>query len=199
MSVAVVSPPSPVAAPGPRRWTREEFYRLAELGFFAGQRAERIEGEIMVQSPQNWPHTAATTRTYEALRAVFGPGFWVRMQFPFAFGLGSDPEPDVSVVRGRFEDFTGHPTAAVLVVEVSDTTLTTDRTRKMSLYAAAGVPDYWIVNLIDGRLEVHRDPVPDATQPSGHRYAAVATLSPADAVTPAALPGVAVPVAALLP
>jgi Uma2 family endonuclease len=104
----------------------------------------------------------------------------------------------VSVVAGRREDYADHPRAAVLVVEVSDTTLATDRTRKMSLYAAAGVPDYWIVNLTDGRLEVYRDPVPDPAQPSGHRYASVAALAPADAVTPAGLPGVAVPVAALL-
>lgn len=95
----------------------------------------------MVQSPQNGPHASTTDRVHESLRVAFGAGFWVRIQLPLAFGLGSDPEPDVSVVTGRFEDYTNHPTAAVLVVEVRDATLGTDRTGMMSLYAAAGVPD----------------------------------------------------------
>jgi len=189
---------APAAGSGPRRWTREEFYRLADLGFFDGQRAERIEGEIMVQSPQNWPHASATDRVCEVLRGAFGTGFWVRMQLPLALGQASDPEPDVSVVTGRRDDFTDHPTTAVLVVEVSDTTLATDRTRKMSLYAAAGVPEYWVVNLVDGLLEVYRGPVSDPGQPSGHRYAHLTPLSPADAVSPVARPGVSIPVAAIL-
>jgi Uma2 family endonuclease len=198
MSVATAPMPGSPAASGLRRWTRDEFYRLADLGLFEGQRAERIEGEIMVQSPQKWPHASATDRVYETLRGAFGAGFWVRMQLPLALGLASDPKPDVSVVTGRREDYTDHPTAAVLVVEVSDTSLAIDRTGKASLYAAAGVLDYWSVNLIDGRLEMYRGGVTDPSQPSGWRYTNVSVLTSADVVSPLAQPWVAIPVAGLL-
>lgn len=197
--MSAVAAPSFPPTPGSssRRWTREEFYRLGDLGFFDGRRAELIEGEIVVRGPLSWPHTAAMTRVNEGLRATFGAGFWVRTRLPVVLGPASELEPDVSVVAGRRDDYADHPTAAVLVVEVADTTLATDRTRKMSLYAAAGVPEYWVVNLPDRRLEVYRDPVPDPAQPSGHRYARVAELAPGDVVTPAAVPGARVPVGGL--
>jgi Uma2 family endonuclease len=187
------------APPGPRTWTRDEFYRLAELGFFDGQRAERIEGQIVVQSPQNWPHASATDRVAEALRRVFGNSAWGRAQLPLALGQGSDPEPDVSVVAGRREAYSDHPTSALLVVEVSDSSLALDRGPKASLYAAAGVPEYWIVNLVHVRLEVYRDPRPDPAQPSGAGYASAATLTAGQAVSPLAAPVATLAVADLLP
>jgi hypothetical protein len=97
MSTAT-TPHLPTPNPGPRYWTREEYYRLADLGFFRGQRAERIGGQIMVLT-----------------------------QAPLELGQSSDPEPDVSVVAGSRADYSDHPTTAVLVVEVSDTTLAFDR------------------------------------------------------------------------
>src|SRR4051812_35216906 len=126
---------APAASPQPRKWTRAEYYQLADLGFFQGQRAELIGGDIMVFSPQNWPHSSTTDRTAEVLRAVCGPNIWVRMQLPLQLGQSSDPESDISVVSGRREDYTNHPTTALLIVEVSDTTLAFDRRVKGSLYA----------------------------------------------------------------
>ena len=193
--MSAVSPPPP----RPRHWTRDEFYQLAELGFFRDQRAERIEGQIVVQSPQNWPHASATDRTHEHLRVAFGPGFWVRMQLPLALGQNSDPEPDISVVPGRREDYTDHPTAAVLVVEVADSSLSEDRNRKASAYAAAGIPEYWIVNLIDRTLEVYRVPRLDASQPSGWAYTDETVFTSGQAVAPLAVPTITVAVADLLP
>ena len=198
---AVLSPPlstPPAVGPHPRKWTREEYYRLAELGFFQGQRAERIGGYIMVMSPQNWPHTNSTCRADELLRVVFTATAWVRTQMPLALGLSSDPEPDVSVVPGRIENYTDHPTTALLVVEVSDTSLAFDRGDKASLYAAAGIADYWIVNLNERQLEVYRDPQPDPTQPFGARYAQVTILGPGASVAPLAMPQTPVAVADLL-
>lgn len=193
---ATLAPPLPqLVGLAPRLWTRDEFYRMAELGFFDGQKAERLEGEIVVQSPQKWPHASTIERVFTSLKTVFATGFWVRMQFPLEFGLWSDPEPDVSVVLGRMADYTNHPRAAVLVVEVSDTTLWADRGRKLSLYAAARVPEYWIVNLPDDRLEVYRDPVPDPARPSGWGYATTQTFARGDAVPVA---GGAIPVGDLL-
>jgi Uma2 family endonuclease len=196
-----LSPPSAAVpvAPRPRVWTRAEYYRLADLGFFRGQRAERIGGVIMVQSPQNWPHARTTDRAAEVLRGAFGPGFWTRMQLPLSLGQSSDPEPDVSVVAGRREDYSDHPPTAALVVEVSDTTLWFDRNEKASLYAAAGVADYWIIDLGHGRLEVRRDPRPDPAQPHGAAYATLTTHAPGETVTPLAAPQARVAVADLLP
>ena len=193
-----VSHPAPVE-PQPRRWTRDEFYQLADLGLFQGQRAELIEGEVMVLSPQNWPHASTVDRVAEVLRGVLGTGVWVRMQLPLNLSPFSDPEPDVSVVAGRREDYTAHPTSARLIVEVSDTTLAFDRGPKASLYARVGVADYWIVNLVDRQLEVYRNPAPAAGQPYGHAYSSAVTLTPPATVSPLAAPGVAVAVADLLP
>jgi Uma2 family endonuclease len=202
MSVALAQPipavaPS-VSEPTPRRWTRDEYYRLGELGFFQGQRVELIDGEIMVLSPQNWPHTSTVARVDQALQRVLGTGFWVRTQFPLNLGT-SDPEPDVSVVIGRLEDYSDHPTTALLIVEVSESNLTYDRTRKTSLYARAGIADYWTVNLVDKQVEVYRDPRPDPSQPYGHGYASVTILVPPAVVNPLAAPQASLAIADLLP
>ena len=188
-----------VAEPRVRLWTRGEFYRMAELGLFDGQRADLIEGEVMVLSPQNWPHASAVDRVAEALRLALPAGLWVRAQLPLNLGTSSDPESDVSVVPGRRSDYTDHPTTAVLIVEVSDSSLDYDRTRKASLYSRAGIADYWIVNLVGHQVEVYRDPAPDSTQPYGHGYASATTRLPPAVVSPLAAPGVSLPVADLLP
>ncbi len=180
-----------------RRWTRAEFYRLAELGMFQGQRAELIEGDIMVLSPQNWPHASTVDRAAEVLRRAWS-ACWVRAKLPLNLGRFSDPEPDVSVVPGRREDYTDHPTTALLIVEVSDTTLTFDRTRKASLYATAGLADYWVINLVDNQVEVYRQPCPDLAQDYGHGYQSKTVHSSADRISPLAAPTVTVACADLL-
>lgn len=188
----------PSEEPHPRLWTKAEFYRLNDLGFFRGQKAELLGGEIMVTSPQGWPHGSTTDRAWEVLRNALGAGFWVRMQLPVDLGLVLEPEPDVSVVAGRREDYTTHPTVALLVIEVSDTTLAYDRSVRASLYAAGGVADYWIINLVQGQLEVYRQPVPDASQAHGHRYADSAIYFRGDTITPLAAPSVSVKVSDLI-
>src|SRR5262249_2871980 len=156
-----------------------------DLGFFRGQRVELLEGHIVVLSPQKPPHSNSVDRVVEVLRVTFGPGYWVRMQFPLDLGQTTEPEPDVSVVLGTRDQFrTAHPTAPELIVEVSDTTPSCDRRRKGGLYARAGVPDYWVVNPVRRQLEVCRAPVPDASRPYGHRYPARTDLLPPAAVSP---------------
>jgi Uma2 family endonuclease len=185
--------------PQSRLWTKAEYYRLGELGFFQGQKAELIEGKIMVLSPQKWPHASTTDRVGKVLEAALGTNVWVRTQLPLNLGLVSDPEPDVSVVPGKREDYTDHPTTALLIAEVSDTTLAYDRGEKASLYASAGIADYWVVNVRDGESEVRRSPIPDPSEVHGYRYADVATLSRGDQVTPLAAPSISIAVADLLP
>jgi Uma2 family endonuclease len=183
-----------------RLWNKREYYRLGELGFFRGQRVELLEGRIVVLSPQNAPHTLAVDRVFRTLSRFFGAGWWVRPQFPLDLGQTTEPEPDVSVVLGEPDQFpTSHPTTAALIVEISDTTLSGDRHRKGSLYARAGIADYWIVNLVAGQLEVYRAPIPDARRRYGHRYSSRTDLLAAATVSPLALPHAVIPVADLLP
>jgi Uma2 family endonuclease len=189
-----------LAEPTTRRWTKAEYYRMADLGFFQDQRAELIEGEIVVLSPQKFSHGATTDRIAEVLRGVYGTGAWVRMQSPIDLGPISEPEPDVSVVRGRREDYTDHPLArgALLVVEVSDTTLAYDRGPKSSLYAKVGIADYWIADLVHRQLEVRRNPVADPAERHGWRYADVDVLGLSQAAVPLSLPAARVAVSDLL-
>lgn len=136
----------------------------------------------------------------QALRAAFPAGFDIRVQLPMAIGDDSEPEPDVCVVPGSARDYEGgHPGTAALVLEVADTTLSMDRGVKASLYASAGIPDYWVLNLRDRVLEVFRDPEPDAVAPFGFRYRAMGRLNQDALVTPLQAAGRAIAVADLLP
>jgi Uma2 family endonuclease len=182
-----------------RRWTKPEYYRLAELGFFQGQRVELIEGKIVVLSPQGPSHYFVVDRAHRLLSGLLSGNCWVRMQAPVDFGQTTEPEPDVSVVPGVPEDYRNfHPTTGLLIVEVSDSSLSYDRGRKGSLYARAGVTDYWIVNLVNQQVEVYRDPIPDASQPYGYRYASRHDLQPGGNVDPLSFPGLQVAVNDLL-
>jgi Uma2 family endonuclease len=198
-NVAIVEQPVTATLPR-RRWTRDEYYRMAEAGIFKpGERVELIDGEVVEKvSPQSPPHANATVVVSEALRAAFHEGHHVRVQVPLLLG-SSEPEPDVAVVAGHPRDFSDHPTAAVLVVEVAQSSLAADRSEKASLYARAGIADYWIVNLVDRRLEVYRDPIELPSAPHGFAYAAATVLLPGQSVRPLARPDAEVAVDALLP
>lgn len=181
------------------RWTVEEYHQMADLGWFHDKRVELIDGEIMeMPAPKN-PHVVAMSLTEDALRSAFGPGFWVRTQSPLNIGPASEPQPDVAVVTGKPRDYTDHPTTAVLVVEISDASLSYDRNHKGGLYARAGIAEYWIVNLVNRRLEVYRGPVADAAQPFGFGYSLRTTHDPGDAVAPLAATNARVAIVDLLP
>lgn len=173
---AAVSPPQPlpaIADPQPFRWDRDTYYRMAAHGFLPETHVELIEGEILLMSPQNVPHVHYLDKLAEWLRESGWSGVWVRAQAPLNFGRYSAPEPDLSVVAGSRQDYHQaghHPSSALLIVEISDTTLAYDRGKKASLYARFEVPDYWIVNVPDRQLEIYRDPQPDPSQSYGYSY-----------------------------
>jgi Uma2 family endonuclease len=176
----------------PRRWTKEEYYRLGESGFFRGQKVELIEGELLVASPQNSRHSAIVDRVDDVLTLAFGSGCCVRCQLPLDLGQPGEPEPDVAVVVGGWRQFlASHPTSAELVVEVADSSLDYDRGRKGSLYACSGIRDYWIVNLVDNQVEVYRDPVADPLAADGCRYSSRTDLG-TGSISPLALPQAAI-------
>ena len=182
------------------RWTKEEYYRLGEFGFFHGQRVELIEGRLMVQSPQLSLHASAVRVIDKLLQRLLPDDYSLGTQLPLDLGQTSEPEPDFAIAQGTDRQFVaGHPTSAVLIIEVADSSLGYDRRRKGSLYARAGILDYWIVNLVDNRVEVYRDPVPDAAALYGHSYASRIDLVPPASIALLALPGIVIPVASLLP
>jgi Uma2 family endonuclease len=198
----------PVAVIGtrPRRartrpWTRAEYDRLIDLGILdEDEPIELLGGEMVVCAPQTGPHATSVQLVQQVLQRAFGRGWSVRAQLPIALAADSEPEPDVCVVPGRARDYRqGHPTAPVLVVEVAAESLRRDRERKASLYARAGIADYWIVNLRESLLEVYREPARSPRSRYGWRYARVERLGPESAIAPLALPRPRVRVGRLLP
>lgn len=158
-------------------------------------RIEIIEGVIYDIAAQSSLHATGYQLVHEALRPVFlvEAGYDIRGQLPLALGEDSEPAPDVAVVRGSIRDFRDrHPTTAILVVEVADSSLLHDRKKKIPLYARAGIPEYWILNLIRRTLEVYREPLDAA-------YLSRAILRAGDTVSPLARPEVRVTIGELLP
>jgi len=169
---------------------------------FDGQRVELIDGEIVETSPQYEPHVAAILLTSSVLRRIFPePQYWVRTQAPLRLGHASDPEPDIAVVKGPLEKYlkSGHPKRALLVVEVALLSLGFDRGGKASLYASAGIADYWVINLPQGQIEVHRKPIRDPKQRFGFRYSQIAIFDKGDTVSPLASKKNKIAVADMLP
>jgi Uma2 family endonuclease len=186
---------SQVASVEPR-YTTGEYFHLAETGVLGpDDRVELLEGVIVAMSPQNPLHASRTKRAYDVLRDAVGARAVVRAQLPLVTSGYSVPEPDVAVVSGREADYyTRHPHTALLVVEVADTSLVQDRLTKAGLFAAATIPEYWIINLRDVCVEVFR--APDA---AAGRYAHSRVARRGEQLDMVALPGVSIPVAALLP
>jgi Uma2 family endonuclease len=180
----------------PFRFSREQYYRLGELDFFQGRRVERIHGEIVEMSPMGWNHFLATQLTADALRLIFHTTSWVSVQSPITL-VDSDPEPDVAVYPGKPRDYTFHPSQALLVVEVAETSLAYDTTTKAELYATAGLADYWVLDLENRQLLVFRDPAP--IPDGGSAYRQRLTFTANDTVSPLAMPTATVRVLELLP
>src|SRR5947207_2273245 len=148
--------------PALHRWTRREYARLIAHGFFdEDDPIELLDGLLLIKEPQSSPHRTAVLLVARTLERAFGDGWFVQTQSPIGLDVRSEPEPDVCVVRGSLRDYThAHPTRPELVVEVALSGLAMARGRKASAYARGGIADYWIVNLIDRVLEIHRDPAP---------------------------------------
>lgn len=153
------------SAPTPYRFTREEYYRMWESGFFSDKRVELLDGEIITMPPQNPPHAGTTSHLATVVIRSLGPNFTVRIQAPIVLTDWSEPEPDIAICRLDLGNYRHeHPKASdiLLLIEVADTSLAYDRRRKTEAYATSGIPEYWIINLIDHRIEVFSDPDPVA-------------------------------------
>lgn len=186
--------------PAPFRWTKEEYYQMAEFGMFEGRRTEFIEGEIIEMPQMKSPHATGLTLTDNALRRIFSENFVVRNQMPLDVGTEFEPVPDIVIVNGSPRDYLeDHPQTAELLVEISDTSLSYDRNRKSSLYAKYGIQDYWILNLKNRTLEIYRQPIEDENTLYGFNYGEKLTFDKTREVSPLIKSDAKIKVADLLP
>jgi Uma2 family endonuclease len=141
--------------------TVDEYECMADAGVLKDRRVELINGWLVRKMTTKPSHVIAVDATREAIAGLLPPGWWLREEKPIRIPDFDEPEPDISVVRGSRNDYRSrHPAPGEieLLVEVSETSLTWDRAGKMSAYARAGVPTYWILNLTARELEVYSRP-----------------------------------------
>jgi Uma2 family endonuclease len=181
---------------GGGRVTRERYWKLVEDGVIGpDDRVELLDGVIVAMSPRNPPHALVIGALTKWLGTVVGAEAFVRVQLPLDLSELSTPEPDLAVVAGSPRDFAvSHPTTALLVVEVADSSVIQDRLTKMPIYAAAGIPEYWLVDLRDRCIELYRTPITGE-----RRYAATRIVRPGDAIDVLAVPGSSLAVDEILP
>ena len=180
----------------PKRWTKAEFNAAVDRGVFAGTRVYLYRGELIEMPAMGTLHIRGITRVDDWLHDVVRPTFVIRCQGPFELPDESMPQPEFVVCTPAQEARMPHPNAAVLIIEVADSSVELDQ-EAADDYAAAGVPDYWIVNVRDRCIEVYRDPRPDPASPTGHRYADHRVYHPGESLAPLAKPDAVVAVAAL--
>ncbi|MUL35183.1 Uma2 family endonuclease [Gloeocapsopsis dulcis] len=155
-----------------KRFTLEEYHRLAELGFFRDNRVELIRGEIFQMSAKGTSHSVCSTRLYRELFKLVGDSAILRGQEPIILLRDSEPEPDLTIVRSRSDDYlSAHPTSVdiLLVIEIADSTLKYDQEVKLPLYAEASLSNYWIFNLQANCLECYSEPYQDLQNKFGYR------------------------------
>lgn len=170
---------------------RYEYDKMIELGMFTGESIELLHGFLVAREPQGPEHIDLTGRIHKRLLLALGERAVIWSHSGFAASDDSEPEPDVSVVPpGDYRR--NKASTAYLLVEVSQTSLRKDRSLKADLYATAGIPEYWVVNLVDRVLEVRDRPINGA-------YSRLVTLRAGDRVTLVAFPDVSFDVSAILP
>ena len=181
------------------RLTRARYDQMIEAGILGSDdRVELLDGLLVAREPEGARHAAIVALVRGAMEKAFGPRFHVREEKPVALDDRSEPEPDIVVIPGRIRDYLDeHPARPVLIVEVAHTSLALDRLRKGTLYARAGIADYWVVNLKAEVLEVYRTPT--QTPDGDWKYDSVRLLRRGAIVSPLAAPRARIRVAALLP
>ena len=195
-SAAPATPSQQPDVPTRRRFTVAEYYAMAEAGVLAyDERVELLDGDVIAMPPINEWHASNVdlfTNTFPA--QLYGHAV-VRVQNPVRLDDNSEPQPDVMLLSWR-DDFyrDGHPGPddVLLLIEVSDSSVDFDRNEKLSAYAAAGIPEVWIVNRPDRRIESYADP-------AGDEYATVRHYGAGESISPQAFPDVVLQVDQIIP
>lgn len=173
-----------------KRFRRAEYDRLVDLGLFEEERIELLHGLLVAKEPQGPDHSSAARKLHRLLVLALDARAEIGSHSPFAASDDSEPEPDVAAFPRRYQS-TEHPTEAFLLVEISKGSLRRDRGVKADLYAAAGVPEYWVVNLLESIVEVRH-------QPENGTYRRLETFRPGDSIRLISFPDVAIAVADFL-
>ncbi|HET8631471.1 MAG TPA: Uma2 family endonuclease [Thermomicrobiales bacterium] len=183
----------PEVAPRRRRFTVAEFERMGEIGIFTeDDRVELIAGVIVDMSPADGRHIAAVNRLNQRLGRQIGAEMLVSVQNPVVLSDDSEPQPDIAILRDRVYDVVPTVEDILLVIEVADSTLAYDRDVKLPLlYAPAGIPESWLFDLVNTRLERHSEPGPDG-------YRLVARAGRCESLASTVLPGITLAVDTLL-
>ncbi|MDR5639068.1 Uma2 family endonuclease [Thermosynechococcus sp. JY1334] len=152
----------PTPTPQPVRFTVQDYHRLLELGFLReDDHIELIRGELVRMAAKGTAHESCLRRLLRILPKIVGDRATLQCQSPITIAFDGEPEPDVAIVKNQEDDYaSAHPTPAdtLLVIEVADSSLEYDRTVKLSLYAEAKIPYYWLFNVSDRTLEVYSEP-----------------------------------------
>jgi len=165
-----------------RPLSRREYDRLVARGVFADERIELLHGQLVTMSPQGSLHAAVTARIAQRLIRALAETYDVRSHSPFAATDDSEPEPDISVSR-RSRRTRYHPSKALLLIEVAESSLRRDRVVKAEIYAENRAPEYWIVDLASKSVFVHTDPARGI-------YQSVVQLRRKSVLRPIRLPGI---------
>lgn len=178
------------------RFTVEEYYRMGEIGILAPDaRVELLDGQIIDMLPIGPFHSGVGSRLHDLFARAGGLRWIVRSQYPIRLSARSEPQPNIALVKPRADYYQQtHPKPAdvFLLVEVSDSSVQFDREDKLPAYARAGIEEFWIVDLVEGAVEVYREPS------SVGVYGVTTKATPGDSVTPQAFPDVVISVAELL-
>ena len=189
-----VATPSPDVHERQRRITVNEYHRMIEAGILGeDEHVQLITGMMVAMTPQGRPHARIIQRLNRLLVRVVGDDLEVLTQLPLTLLDDSEPEPDLAVVRAEeAQSREHHPRTALLVIEVAGESLRLDRKSKAALYARAGIPEYWIVNLAESTVEVHREP-----DPTTDSYRARTVVPSGGTLTATSVPDVRIDVAGL--
>ena len=180
----------------PWRFTVDDYYAMAEAGILShDERVELLNGEIFLMSPIGSSHAYSVNWLTRLFITLLGTRAWVSSQNPLRLNGQAEPEPDVLLLRWRDDEYeSNHPTPedVFLLIEVSDSTLDSDRNEKLPIYAQASIPECWIVNIPDGVVEVY-------TEPSEGEYQAHRIVSADGEVSPSEFPDISLPVSRIVP
>jgi Uma2 family endonuclease len=180
-----------IAPETPRLLTRAEYEHLVEVGSFEGERVELLEGVIIRMSPISPEHASVIDALTELLVPQAAGRARVRVQNSFAASDASEPQPDFALVPSA--DYSrAHPTRAFLIIEVANSSLAKDRGLKARVYARSDVAEYWVVNLVDGFIEVFSDA-------RDGLYRHMQTYLPGETVVAKSIQGIAIAVSDVIP